>query len=46
MNTECRGKAFVLPYFIIRHCLFDILWARRHLGDELYEKVYQGKSDD
>jgi len=22
------------------------LWARRHLGDELYEKVYQGKSDD
>ena len=22
------------------------LWARRHLGDELYEKVYRGKSDD
>ena len=20
------------------------LWARRHLGDELYEKVYQGKN--
>lgn len=21
------------------------LWARRHLGDELYEKVYQGRHD-
>ena len=21
------------------------LWARRHLGDELYERVYQGKRD-
>lgn len=21
------------------------LWARRHLGDELYEKVYQGQHD-
>jgi len=21
------------------------LWARRHLGDELYEKVYQGRDD-
>lgn len=22
------------------------LWARRHLGDELYEKVYQGKNNE
>lgn len=22
------------------------LWARRHLGDELYEKVYQGKENE
>jgi hypothetical protein len=21
------------------------LWARRHLGDELYERVYQGRND-
>jgi hypothetical protein len=21
------------------------LWARRHLGDELYEKVYRGRND-
>ena len=21
------------------------LWARRHLGDELYEKVYQGRDN-
>ncbi len=22
------------------------LWARRHLGDELYEKVYQGRNNE
>ena len=22
------------------------LWARRHLGDELYEKVYEGRSSE
>ena len=22
------------------------LWARRHLGDELYRKVYQGKDNE
>ncbi len=22
------------------------LWARRHLGDELYEKAYEGRSSE
>ena len=22
------------------------LWARRHLGDELYERIYQGRNND